>query len=171
MGKTVITTDLIKATGTTGDDALIGNSYSNSLTGGKGNDWFFGDTGSDTYHFSKGDGKDLIQDYGADTTYTDTIEFDDTVLTNTIALFKKGQDLYIAYGDSDVIKVDQQTSSGAGIEKIELDDGKYLSNSDINLVIQEINAFASDNGITLTSVNDVKNNTELMTIIGNVWHA
>lgn len=63
-----------------------------------------------------------------------------------------------------------QATSDNGVERIELGNGLFLTNNDINLVIQQVNAFASSQGIVLTNVNDVKNNADLMNIVTNAWH-
>jgi Ca2+-binding RTX toxin-like protein len=64
--------EVLFSTGTwtaTDGGAVLG--ISNRLTGGKGDDTLIGLEGNNTYHFDRGDGKDLIYDYGG----TDAIEF------------------------------------------------------------------------------------------------
>jgi hypothetical protein len=41
----------------------------------------------------------------------------------------------------------------------------------VNLIIQNMSNYASSNGIALTSLNDVKNNADLMNIVATAWHA
>jgi len=52
-----------------------------------------------------------------------------------------------------------------------LSDGTYISNTDVNQLIQTMTAYASGNGIQLTSVSDVKNNQDLMNLVAGSWHS
>jgi len=64
--------ELLFSTGTwTATDGGTVVGISNRLTGGKGDDTLVGLEGNNTYHFDRGDGKDLIYEYGG----TDVIEF------------------------------------------------------------------------------------------------
>ena len=47
-----------------GNDTLYGNDGNDTIIGGKGNDILNGGYGDDTYIFNKGDGADIITDYG-----------------------------------------------------------------------------------------------------------
>ncbi|MBP1732499.1 MAG: hypothetical protein H6Q55_2928 [Deltaproteobacteria bacterium] len=55
-------------------------------------------------------------------------------------------------------------------EKVELSDGSFLTDGDINKIIQDMTAFASGNGIQLSSMDDVRKNPELMGMIVQGWH-
>ena len=158
-----------------GNDYLNGSAGNDYLSAGDGADFVYGSTGNDTlnggeggddYFFSAGDGNDLIVDNGF---YDEQngVQFDSNVLMGTVALYQNGDSLYIGYGDSDVIEVTDQQFSG--ISTIDLDNGLYLNSENISLVIQEINAFAANQGITLTSVADVKANQDLMNIVAEHW--
>lgn len=57
------------------------------------------------------------------------------------------------------------------VEKLQLSDGTYISNTDVNQLIQTMTAYAASNGIQLTSVTDVRNNQDLMTMVANSWHS
>ncbi|OPY75395.1 MAG: Bifunctional hemolysin/adenylate cyclase precursor [Syntrophorhabdus sp. PtaU1.Bin153] len=152
-------------------DILTGGSGSDTLTGGTGNDSFIDTAGSDTYLFAKGDGQDTLTDIGSDTSYHDTVRFDPSVLKETIALYQRGSTLTIGYGDTDTLRVTGQTTPHSGIEKIQLDDGLFLTNDDVNLVIQHMTAFAADQGIALTGIADVRANQDLMNIVASAWHS
>ena len=169
-------------TGNSLDNIIIGNHGNNSLYGLDGNDTIYGNAGNDTlcggegsdvYGFSLGHGFDTIRDIGSDKA-SDVISFDASVSGATIAFFKNGSNLSIAYGDTDHILVSPQghypRAIDAGIEKVQLSDGFFLTDSDINLVIQQMTAYANDHGISLTSVDDVKGNQDLMNIIVQSWH-
>lgn len=166
--------------GDTGNDVLLGGSGNDLVFGGAGNDYLrggtdndalFGNAGDDTYIFTLGAGTDSITDSGSDGTARDRVLFGPDVLQNTVALFQSGQNLIVGYGTNDTINVLNQASSASGIEKMELNDGLYLTDADIVTVIQQVTAFASANGIALSGVNDVRNNPDLMNIIASSWHA
>lgn len=146
---------------------VLGN---DSLIGGTGNDAMIGGAGDDTYIFSLGAGIDTITDSGADASTSDKILFGSDVLQQTVALFQSGQNFVIGYGNTDTVTITNQAASDNGVERVELGNGLFLTNNDINLVIQQVNAFASSQGIVLTNVNDVKNNADLMNIVTSAWH-
>ena len=83
-------------------------------------------------------------------------------------------DLVVDYGETigqDRIVVLGQANSANSVEKVQLSDGTYLSNTDINQLIQTMTAYAQANSIELSSVNDVKNNQELMNLVTTAWHS
>jgi Ca2+-binding RTX toxin-like protein len=153
-----------------GNDIITGGLYSDTLDGGTGRDQLLGGFGSDTYVFSKGDGTDTVTDIGISSSDTDTILFRNDVLKSTVALYQDKMGLVIGYGASDTVSVNFQYNSFIGVEKVQLASGEYLTNTDINRVIQSMSAFAVEHGIALTNINDVRNNQELMTIVANAWH-
>ncbi|MDD5009158.1 MAG: calcium-binding protein [Syntrophorhabdaceae bacterium] len=168
--------------GGAGNDSLVGNAGNDTIYSGAGNDTLYGNygddylvgyRGSDTYIFGKNDGSDTIYDIGLKRE-TDVISFDSSVSRDTVAFFKNGSDLSIAYGDTDYIIVSSQGFSyemkDTGIEDVQLSDGFFLTDSDINKIIQDITSYANNHGISLTSVDDVKGNQDLMNIIVNSWH-
>lgn len=139
--------------GTEGDDTLEGTEYDDLLAGGEGND---------IYIFNLGDGKDII----TDTSGFDTISFGEGITSDMVALFQDGSgNLVIDYGT--VAGNDQITASG--IDMIQLNSGSMLLSSTISSVISQIISYATENEITLNSVEDVKNNADLMEIIKGSW--
>ena len=85
-----------------------------------------------------------------------------------------GTNLVVDYGSTigtDKIVVLGQTNSATAVEKLQLSDGTYISNTDVNQLIQTMTAYATNNNIQLTSVSDVKNNQDLMTMVANSWHS
>jgi Ca2+-binding RTX toxin-like protein len=157
--------------GGAGNDTLMGGTGNSLMDGGTGDDIIYGGTGNDTYVFSLGSGNDTISDSGADASTSDRVLFSSDVLQNTVALFQNGQNLIIGYGSTDKVTITNQAAADYGVEKIELNNGLFLTNTDVNLVIQQITAFASSHGITLTNVDNVRANQDLMNIIANSWHA
>ena len=80
-----------------------------------------------------------------------------------------GDDLYIVYGERDDIKVNSQNSKH-NIERVELSDGSYLTNDDINRIIQSVNSYISEKGLDIRSDYDIRKYDELMQIATNAWH-
>ena len=159
-------------TGGTGNDYLEGKNGVDTLSGSTGDDNLVGGYGNDTYLFSQGDGVDTVSDQGRVSDHMDTIRFGSGVTTQDVAFYMQGSDLYLSQGAGDVIKITDQASTTSKIEKFELADGHFAGSADINLLIQQMVAFDQDHTeVDITSVNDVRNNQDLMTIVSNVWHA
>lgn len=153
-----------------GNDTLQGGAGDDTLQGGAGNDSLRGGKDNDTYIFNLDNGIDTIND-SAD---NDQIIFNLGITKNDVAVFMSGTDLIIDYGKTigkDEIVVLGQTNDTNAIEKFQLSDGMYMSNTDINQLIQNMTAYAAENNIQLTNVSDVKNNQDLMTMVSNSWHS
>lgn len=154
--------DNIDATGNELDNNIMGNSGNNMLSGGNGNDsYIFGlnNGGSDTISDSAGN---------------DRVLFDNSVNKSNIAIYQDGNDLIIDYGSnlgSDRITIKNQTNADNAIEKIELSDGSYISNTDVNQIIQNMTAYAQNNAIEFTGIDSVKNNADLMNLVASSWHS
>jgi len=157
----------LSGTGNDLDNAITGNSGNNTLNGGTGSDTLYGGLGNDTYNFNRNSGSDLIGDDGG----SDKISFASCVGTD-VAFYSNSNDLVFAYGPNNChLTVQDQNLTGSSIEKVQLYNKTYLTNSEINSVIQQMSAYASSHGIQLTNVNDVKNSQDLMNIIANSWHS
>ena len=172
--------------GNNGDDALIGGVGRDIILGGAGDDWIsggadrdtlYGGGGDDTYHFNIGDGRDSIYDADKSSFFwwnnkdggNDTIAFGDDITKEDISFTMRHGDLFIQYGDDDTIRVRDQSDTKNQIERIELSDGNYLTNDDIDLVIQQINAYGNDKGMWRIDNNDIQNNNDLMNIVSSAW--
>jgi len=157
--------------GNEGNDKLYGESGNDTLIGSLGNDFLYGGDSDDTYIFGLGDGSDIISDYSKKQS-NDLISFDNNVSKDNIAFFMQGSNLIISYSYSDQITVLNQKNSKYAIEKIRLNDGHFLSAADINNIIQSVTSYdKAHTELTITNVNDVKSNTELMTYITAQWHS
>ena len=146
----------INATGNELDNLISGNSGNNILSGGAGND---------TYLFTLGSGEDTV----IDTSGNDRIVMDSTVSKSNIAIYQDGNNLIIDYGNNtgtDTITIQNSSS----IEKIELADGSYISNDDVNQIIQNMTSYAQNNAIEFTGIDSVKNNEYLMNLVAAGWH-
>jgi hypothetical protein len=71
---------------------------------------------------------------------------------------------------TDKITIVNQTTASNDIDLLELNNGYYLTDANINQVIQDMTAYATNNSISLTSLNDVKNDANLMAIVNGAWH-
>lgn len=152
----------------TGDDEIMDFSGDDTIIGGTGNDTIHDFLGSDTYIFNKGDGIDTLFDKsrGAD---IDTIKFGTGIIKEDVAIFKRGANLTIAYGAGDTLTVKELPRKGE--EVFQLDNGLFLTDSDINQMIQQMASFAKSNGISFKSVEDVRANQDLMSMVVNSWHS
>ncbi len=160
-------TDADQLFGYDGDDQLIGLAGDDELSGGDGSDTLSGGLGDDSYLFRLGDGADTITDEAGN----DTIAFGIDVSPDGFAVVKTGTTLQIGYGVSDQITMSSYSDSTTGnrIENITLSDGSYMTDADINQIIQEMTAYAVAEGIALNSLDDVRQNEELMTMIAGSW--
>ena len=150
--------------GGAGDDSINGGNGNDTIYGGAGNDTLNGGNGDDTFIFGSGDGNDII-------TYSngsDTVQFNTTVDKLNIAIYKQGSDIIIDYGETagqDIVTIKSNYA-----ETITLSDGSYITNAEINQIIQNMAAYAANNSIEFTNINSVKNNEDLMTLVANSWH-
>lgn len=160
--------------GGAGDDTLYGGADDDTLVGGTGNDFLSGSTGSDTFIFNKGDGIDTVREYSGK---MDVIKLGADIDKKNIAIYKdENNNLIIDYGETsgyDRITVLNQFGDDPNkyVEKFELSDGSYLSDSDINALIQNMTAYANNNAIEFTGIESVKNNTDLMNLVASAWHS
>ena len=108
--------------GTDGDDYLAGDEEDNVLAGGRGNDTLTGGTGSDTYLFERGDGQDIVQEYGYG---LDVIRFGAGIGAGDIHLSRIGNDLVLAIAGSDDRITVRNWASGewSRVEQVAFADG------------------------------------------------
>ena len=147
-----------------GDDKLYGNNSSDILEGGAGNDYLEGGNGDDTYIFRKGDGADTIYDLSGN----DTIRFKEGVSKENITFQRVANDLVLKYGDNDTVRINNQFG-GSSIEQIALASGEYITASKINKIIEDLNAYAANNGMSNISMDDMKNNPDIMQMFASGW--
>jgi Ca2+-binding RTX toxin-like protein len=114
-----------------GNDSLSGNGGDDILNGGAGNDYLSGGIGNDTYLFKVGDGIDIIYDQAG----TDTILMGAGITASNIRFEKPGNDLYIYYGTSDRITLQNHfyddINSSNSIDEVET--LRFADGSTINL--------------------------------------
>ncbi|WP_252381113.1 Ig-like domain-containing protein [Desulfovulcanus ferrireducens] len=163
--------------GNQGRDRLYGGKGNDKLTGSQGNDLLKGGAGDDIYYFERGDGLDIIrEDHGGYGKHchkhgdNDTVKFGEGIVRDDISVFMKGSTLFLQYGNDDIVTVRNPKNKKKRIERFELSDGAYLTDTDINQIIQEISAFAVNEGIDMNSANDVRQSEQLMNIVVNSWN-
>ncbi|MDQ1268402.1 MAG: hypothetical protein QG560_1045, partial [Campylobacterota bacterium] len=163
--------------GDSGDDFLEAGMGDDFLSGGTGSDRLEGSGGNDTYFFEKGNQSATINDYkgigrvhSEDAGY-DTIKFGDGIGKDDVSFVMSSGDLYIQYGNTDTIKVNNQDDVYNKIEKLEFADRSFLTNDDIDIVIQQLNAYSSDKGMWTYNNETIRNNVEMMNIVSSAWQA
>ncbi len=162
--------DNLDGTGNDLDNRLVGNLGDNLLKGGLGNDWLCGSWGNDTYLFDAGDGHDTIAN--SDVDGFDRLLFGAGLDPATLALFRNGNDLEIGSGGGDQVTVGNFFSDPAAqLDQLELADGRRLTTVDIDALIQQMAAYAVQEGIALTSLDSVQQNESLLTLVATSWHA
>ena len=150
--------------GSNGDDILVGEEGNDTLEGGAGNDGLDGGNGDDTYIFGRGDGVDNIYDSNGN----DTLKFKEGIKKENITFQRVANDLVLKYGDNDTVRINNQFGGGA-IEQIALASGEYITASKINKIIEDLNAYASNNGMSNISMDDMKNNPDIMQMFTSGW--
>lgn len=157
-----------------GNDTLYGGAGDDTLVGGVGDDFLSGSTGNDTFLFNKGDGIDTVNEYAGE---QDVVKLGEQVNKTNIAIYKDtNNNLIIDYGENagvDQITVLNQFGSDKSklIERFELNDGSYMTDADINALIQNMTAYANNNAIEFTGIESVKNNADLMNLVSSAWHS
>lgn len=110
--------------GLAGDDILIGGAGDDLLYGGAGSDILQGGSGNDTYHFSIGDGQDIIIENDNAVGKKDSIVFGAGITAQSLQLRRSGLDLLLTYGSGDVVTVqDWYVGSSRQIQETVFADG------------------------------------------------
>jgi len=151
--------------GTEGNDVLRGNNEDNTLYGNGGDDRLEGGEGNDTYVFGKGDGNDTISDTSGE---ENKIKFKEGISKENITFQRIANDLVLKYGENDTVRINNQFGGGA-IEQIALASGEYITASKINKIIEDLNTYASNNGMSNISMDDMKNNPDIMQMFASSW--
>ena len=123
--------------GMAGNDVIVAGMDDDIVTGGLGIDTIWGGAngttavtnGNDTYVWAKGDGNDVINDWGQSLAEVDTLRLTDVDATDVALSFSNsaGADLLVTIlSTGEVIRIDeryQNLAYGYGIERIEFSDG------------------------------------------------
>ena len=151
--------------GTEGNDVLRGNNEDNTLYGNGGDDRLEGGEGNDTYVFGKGDGNDTI----SDTSGENKIKFKEGIGKENITFQRIDNDLLLKYGENDTVRINNQFGGSSIEQQIALASGEYITASKINKIIEDLNAYASNNGMSNISMDDMKNNPDIMQMFASGW--
>jgi len=110
-----------------GDDALSGGEGNDHLRGGAGNDVLIGGPGSDVYHFSRGDGHDLIADSTIQPADVDTLEFGPGIAPfDVLHRVVDGQLLLDIAGSEDRVTLVAHDQPLSGVKRIRFSDGTVI---------------------------------------------
>ena len=131
-------------TGGAGDDNLNGAVGNDTLIGGSGNDVLNGGAGNDTYVFGRGSGLDVISDYDSTARNIDVLSVGAGVAANQMWFRQAGSDLEISIiGTTDKSTISNWYSGSAfHVEKFKTSDGKTLLDSQVDLLVSAMAAFA-----------------------------
>ena len=131
--------------GDSGNDWLRGDAGNDTLIGGTGNDALHGGKGDDLYIFNKGDGVDRIYDMNG---------LDDEVrLKHKLqdVIFERRSDDLVVYmpGSLDSVVIDSwYRGDNYKIETFTSEDGKFITHTQIESLIQAMSTFQKDTGMT-----------------------
>ena len=136
--------------GEAGNDSLYGGSNNDTLIGGKGNDYLGGGHGNDTYIFSKGDGKDTIEDYDSTEGNLDTIRFGAGIKPADLIFKYVNNNLQISqHGSTDSVTVNSwQYGESYQIENVRTANGSVITNTQVDKLIQAMATFQHDTGMS-----------------------
>ena len=130
-----------------------------------------GGNGDDTYVFAEGCKDTIIRE----TSGEDTILLAETRNNNNVGFYQNNNDLIINYGITHnygkIIVENYFLDNNNKIEKIQLSNNEYLESSEIDRIIQDINAYAAENGMQISSANDITKNDELMQLVTSGWQS
>lgn len=109
-------------------DSLIGNEINHKFIGGRGNDFLQGSFGVDKYIYNRGDGEDVISDFGGN----DGIVFGAGINQNDLSLRKNGNDFIVVIAGDDLGSITfkdwyQDDRVNGYIEQFQLADGSILN--------------------------------------------
>ena len=85
--------------GLSGDDILNGHGGNDVLEGGLGNDTLTGGAGSDVYHFSAGDGQDVIDNYDTSAGRVDAIQLGAGIVPADVTARRQGDSLVLNFAN------------------------------------------------------------------------
>jgi VCBS repeat-containing protein len=93
-----------RLTGLGGDDTLSGGAGNDTLIGGTGNDLIDGGIGDDSIRFNRGDGQDVILNFGQNT--ADELRFGPGINMTDVLVTRDGQDLLLSLaGSTDSVRI------------------------------------------------------------------
>ncbi len=144
-----------------GDDTLYGGDGNDTLYGESGNDELVGGYGNDVYKFSRGFGKDTINN-------NDSTGYDIAKLSYdyTGMIFEKnGRDLLINESTENQVKITNHFySSSYKIDEVQLESNFKITSTNIDLLIQAMSEYCTTNGVEWTK-SLMQSNTEVQDML------
>ena len=130
--------------GDAGNDELFGKDGNDTLIGGRDDDALYGGYGDDVYIFNKGDGADRVYEYGGN----DIIRFGHDMVD--VIFERVDYDLRVRIpGSLDAITINSwYRSDDYKIEKFTSNDGRIITNTQVESLIQAMAGFQKDSGMS-----------------------
>ena len=145
-----------------GDDTLITKGDNNTLIGSNGND---------TYIIGKDANNTVIKDkelINLTNGGNDTLIIKDTKKENITFSYSGAfnKDLIINYTTNDGVKktasILNQSNKFSAVETIKLDDESFITNDQINKIIQNLNSYGNDKGMNISFADGFQKNPDIM---------
>lgn len=133
---------------------LSGSSAADHITGSDNVDKIYAGSGNDTILESAG---------------TDTIKFGAGIDKEKITFKRISSDLSLKYEDNNIKISNYFLNNSYKIEKIELKNGEFITSTQINKIIEQLNTYANDNGLTSITHDDIASNQNLMQLVMSGW--
>ncbi|MCA3590034.1 MAG: tandem-95 repeat protein, partial [Methylocystis sp.] len=152
LNRSDIKVRLLTAAATTGNDGIRGFAGPDTLRGGLGDDTLNGDEGADTYIFTRGDGRDVIDDEGYWYWQTDSLRLQG-YLPSELRLSRINDDLIVRFaGTTDELRLVNALSGTAsqgqyGVEEIVFDDGTIWNRDALKALVIASPATSGDDRI------------------------
>ncbi|PUB88225.1 MAG: hypothetical protein DBP00_06460, partial [gamma proteobacterium symbiont of Ctena orbiculata] len=150
-----------------GADFIDAGAGDDMLHGGLGNDYLIGGYGSDTYLIGAGSGQDIINNFDADDTGSDTLGFESAAIED-LWFSRNGNDLTITQaGTDDQVTIAQWYAAPANeVDRIEAA-GSVLLNNQVDLLVAAMAAYDVPAGVGNVIPQDVKDN--LQPVLAENW--
>jgi Ca2+-binding RTX toxin-like protein len=159
-------------TGNSGINNLKGNNGNDTLVGNTGNDSLTGGNGSDTYIFRRTDGMDTIHETAGISGDTDTVRMTDGISETEPVIVKQNNDLYLFIDSNNYMRVSNQFyQPDYGVERLEVTDGYYITRSDIENIVNTMNAINNDPGMdVIQKYNAMRVDQTYINTLAQSWH-
>lgn len=132
----------------------------------KGNDQYYDYQGNDTYLFNRGDGQDRL----TDTTGSDRIVFGEGISQSDLRYsVVYGSSLQVGItGTNDLINIiDWFRSPKFVVEKFEFRDGTFLTSTQINQLVQQINTYSASSAAQIGFSETIQNQSTAELVFNN----
>jgi Ca2+-binding RTX toxin-like protein len=159
-------------TGSSAVNTLTGNNGNDTLVGNTGNDTLTGGSGSDKYIFRRTDGMDTINETAEISSDTDTVKMTDGISETEPVIVKQNNDLYLFIDSNNYMRVTNQFyQPDYGVERLEVTDGYYITRSDIENIVNTMNAINNDPGMdVIQKYNAMRVDQTYINTLAQSWH-